>query len=204
MTDPTSFATGVIVAAAPAFAAVALAAKWSRHAVKEARRARGWSHDLIDDVGTSGVVRRRLWSAWQVLRGRPFAIEVQWGPEAVALVGTSDDDEFPGIPALTVPTDSLPLSVGWGNWRWDGKRFPFATMGPAILTFDDDEATTVTVRIPVRMAGASGNPDDLPSFVAGSVKAMPAKDGMALVGEQGPEVVILPRGGIIRPHEDPA
>lgn len=106
------------------------------------------------------MIRRRLWAAWQVLRGRPFEIGVQWGE------GTDRGAVAMRIPALTVPNDDerLLLSIGSGDWRWDGEPFPWATVGPFVLTFGDEELTTVTVAIAVRMAG--GTPDELLEDVA--------------------------------------
>jgi hypothetical protein len=93
--------------------------------------------------------RRRLWCAWRVLLGRPFDIGFQWGK--------GGPHGRIHIAALTVPTDreDLLLSIGSGDWLWDGEPFPWATMGDFILTFGDEVPTTVQVTIPVRMAGAS-------------------------------------------------
>lgn len=118
------------------------------------------------------MIGRRIRAAIAVLRGRPFAIAFEWGPKGV--IPTEGGRIV--IPALTVPNDheDLMLSVGTGDWLLDGKPFPWATIGPWVLTFGDDQATTIQVTFPVRMAGAT-----------------------ALVGEDGPEDVR------IAPNPDP-
>jgi hypothetical protein len=55
------------------------------------------------------------------------------------------------IPKVVIPPDSPDATIGVGipEMTFDGEPFPYMTMGPWRVEFNQDEVTTLTVTIPI-------------------------------------------------------